>query len=322
MLFHIHIGVHKTATTLFKKFCQANSDYLATQGWFWPSFNVGEDNFDKNDLADAFYSNDETIKQSAADYIKRCAHEASTRDLTKVMLSVEHFCNFHPDRIKLVSRALSDYDVKILLSVRNIERAIPSRLLERIKVPQTFIPSQDLWVNLKRGLDYGAILKNWGAAFGDDSLSVINYEDFNGEPIPHYLKAFGINADTAPNFQSGANISLPTFVLTTFFTLGLLQTAEDYQRLSNAVRQVKISPPTHNGLLEWKFAQQLARNTPLDFNHDLLAPHIEVLRESAEIDLSPETAQARATYLEAVFAEFQSKPKRFAARKTWFKFKL
>lgn len=174
---YIHIGLHKTGSTYIQKVLAENRALLRSFDVDYPDLGA-EFLFGHHNVAWSLIPNhalqnteDFTLDQML-DYI-----DESTAK--RFIISSEDFDFLQPDQVSKLKRLLFDYDVKIVMYVRNPMNALYSHWQESVKhgdVRPLRDYAEQLLAN-PQPLDYCRIADIWATVFGSQAMSFIIYEN-------------------------------------------------------------------------------------------------------------------------------------------------
>ncbi len=180
---YIHIGLHKTGSTYIQKVCADNRAHLRSLGLAYPELGA-EFLFGHHNVAwslmpgHALRNTDSFSLPQLLDWMDQC-------ETQRFLISSEDFDFLQPDQISKLHYLLADYDVKVVMYVRNPMTALYSYWQESVKhgdarpfkayCEQILIDSQPV--------DYCKIASRWVKTFGRDALSIVIYDNLVASQI-------------------------------------------------------------------------------------------------------------------------------------------
>ena len=174
---YIHIGLHKTGSTYIQKVCADNRAYLQSCGLEYPELGA-EFLFGHHNVAwslmpgHALKNTDSFSLTQLLNWIDQCATQ-------RFLISSEDFDFLQSAQVDKLHHLLANYDVKIVMYVRNPITALYSYWQESVKhgdarpfeayCKQILIDPQPV--------DYCKIAGRWTESFGKDALSIVIYDN-------------------------------------------------------------------------------------------------------------------------------------------------
>lgn len=197
-----HIGLEKTGTTAFQRFCAAHRGALARRGVLYPRFRARRRTnhaaFAASYLADAVA--DPSIVAFAptrerAVRALRCEMDRSSAAAT--LLSAEHLSSrFDDARAAALASDFADRDARVVVAVRDLHARFLSaygtavvsggRLSLDAYADEVLDPANPY-------LDIAATLGPWRRAFGAGRVAVVDYDAAGGDVVPALLRACGVD---------------------------------------------------------------------------------------------------------------------------------
>ena len=201
---YIHIGTHKTGSTLLQRFLASNESHLLKQRVLYPRF-CRKDN-DHNPLLVEFcpklgqmlvkHYDDEQIKSLKNHFDS----EVENSGAEKIIISSEDFSRpLEPYHWKLVKTLSSGYETFIIIYLRRQSEFVISNYNWGIKtelhLKETLANALNNGVYLKDYLgNYETALLKWSEIVGDDNIIVNPYEgNVRQNIIPSFLQSVGID---------------------------------------------------------------------------------------------------------------------------------
>ncbi len=174
---YIHIGLHKTGSTYIQKVCADNRAYLQSCGLEYPELGA-EFLFGHHNIAwslmpgHALKNTDSFSFSQLLDQIDQCAAK-------RFLISSEDFDFLQPEQIDKLRHLLAEYDVKVVMYVRNPMTALYSYWQESVKHGDTrsFKAYCEQILIDPQPVDYCKIASKWTKTFGDEALSIIVYDN-------------------------------------------------------------------------------------------------------------------------------------------------
>lgn len=218
---HLHIGAPKTGTTYLQDRLMVNAAHLAEHGVLIPSKNrfVDIDRFHFRaalDLLDQDWGGAPGHAEGAWDTMVRRIRRAPGTG--PVIVSHEVLAPAAPDKIARAMNDLSDFEVHIVYSARDLGRQLPAAWQESVKQGRKatfdrFLDRTEEGVTwFARALDLPKVLANWGAKLPPERVHVVTVPHERGpagnELWLRFCRAFGIEPAWAPLDSERANPSL------------------------------------------------------------------------------------------------------------------
>ena len=189
----LHIGMHKTGTSAIQAFLNRSSKELKSKGFLYPnsyrdnnissSMHVGHHRLAWATINRYASKYDETISDEPWKLLNR---EIKEKQSEKVVISSEFFWPADQIEIDKISEHLSDYDVKILLYLRNSLGLAVSLYKQDVKTGicssnfREYTKSK-LWVH-----DYDAIIRKWNNSFEKKNIQLKIYDKVKSNLIEDF----------------------------------------------------------------------------------------------------------------------------------------
>ncbi|HEY8066211.1 MAG TPA: hypothetical protein VIF40_16020 [Methylosinus sp.] len=185
-----HIGLEKTGTTSFQRFCFDNRSILAARGILYPTQSlaferrnanhaplvacyIGEGGWVDYDLSRHWRRREDVVASLKSEFRRA---EAPT-----LLLSAEHFSSrFFPRHIERLAEDFGEFDCRIAIVLRAHEARIHSAYSSTIRsgrdvtleqfVDELLLP--DNWY-----CRYAETIRRWRAVFGDDAVSALPFRE-------------------------------------------------------------------------------------------------------------------------------------------------
>ncbi|MDA0978149.1 MAG: hypothetical protein O3B72_06310 [Proteobacteria bacterium] len=234
----LHIGLHKTGSTLIQNFCAANRQLLRERGLVYPqaasrlnghhnlawSFNIGNPNYSPE-----LGSSEEIVREALAE----------TKPGQDLLLSSEDFEFVPPPRLKLVLDSASVTDVIIIVYLRRQDAYLESEYAQHVRMDETRFSGsvQDFYMkyDFMQRYDYNRLLRPWEQAFGRESLIVRPFERgqfHGGDLLKDFCAQLGMNWSDAFAVPAAgeANVSLSPDVLAVVRELNKLDMEAEHRQ--------------------------------------------------------------------------------------------
>ncbi len=259
----LHIGLHKTGSTLIQNFCTANRDRLQHQGFIYPetptrwgghhlfawSFNIGNPHYEPADG---------TSDELAAAMFTEMAGASN------LLISTEDFEFVNPHEIK---RILGDHTYRVICYLRRQDTYLESEYAQHIRMDETrFTGSiQDFYMryDFMQRYDYQRLLVPWDQAFGPEALHIRPFERIQfhaGDLLQDFCYHAGINWEGDFDIPSAAqaNVSMSAPVLNAMREINKLDLSVEDR---NAVIDIlgNYSQQGGGALLEMQVAEDFRR---------------------------------------------------------------
>jgi len=170
----VHIGLDKTGTTSLQGALSAAAPQLGRHGAIYPK--AGRVHNHHMLLSQALGFSFQPLEDSESTNLRQqLLKEISGKALTPIFSS-EHFCyNATPRNIEALGSLLSDYDVRIVIVVRNQIDWFISLFSEAIKWGHT-ADVGTYFDQIRWRLDYPKFIDRWADVFGRDRVSIHDYD--------------------------------------------------------------------------------------------------------------------------------------------------
>lgn len=201
-LVHLHIGTHKTGTTVLQQTLAENPQTLAQQGYLYPR--AGWHQYAQHFLAfekKGSVNTGMTFEGETAWSDLR--QEIDQFDGNNIIISSEEFSTLTaPDKIIELKEELKNYDIRVYIYLRRQDAIFESIynqqtkdwLSPRIESIEECIACPEIIYPL---FDYYAFLTRWASIFGKEHLAVRNYSELrqkNISTVDDFLVLAGIDA--------------------------------------------------------------------------------------------------------------------------------
>ena len=155
-----------------------------------------------HNVAWSFMPHKETVQ--AGDFtIERFLSYIKTCESSTILISSEEFDFLKPRHIAKLSKLLSDFDVRIVVYLRQPLTALYSYWQEAVKHGHT-TPFNDYCSHVldkRTSLKYGSVLDVWSKRFGPKALSIVVYDNLldDNQDIALYCLNTVLSLDTKPH---------------------------------------------------------------------------------------------------------------------------
>jgi hypothetical protein len=268
----LHIGAPKTGTSYIQSVLGHNRDLLASRGVLWPGQVWSDQVRAVEDLRDASKGLLERPERW-----DRIVSDIDDFDGTTAIVSMEWLCLGDRAMAERAVASLSRHDVRVVLTLRDLARAIPAQWQESTqngfdwtysefldglmaRRPDSTRTGRHFWINQ----DWGRMVETWGPCVPRDALWVVTVPP-PGAATSLLWERFCLAAGIDPNGMELAgwpNESLGA------------ASAELMRRLQAQRRELGATGPRHRAVLKHKLAK------------GVLAQHRQ---EERTLVLSPET---------------------------------
>jgi hypothetical protein len=193
----LHIGIHKTATTTIQRTLYSEHSILAKEGILYPKFNIGEDLIDNHSIP--FYSlfcnnpkeyhinirkgitTDESIKKLHKDYCNQFETQIANFLGETLIISGEDISLLSKIELINLQTYLTEItqpniNIRVILMCRHPVSWLRSVLQSRVKTRGITIKKQTDNLLLQSHM-YRNLIQTISEVFGQDSISVLRYED-------------------------------------------------------------------------------------------------------------------------------------------------
>jgi hypothetical protein len=200
---YIHIGLHKTGSTYIQKVFADNRSVLRELGIDYPQLGAeflwGHHNLAWSLMPAHPLKNTEDF---SLDQFLAYLNESKAQ---RFVISSEDFEFLQSKQVSRLRDLLANYDVKIVMYVRNPMNALYSRWQESVKHGDTTSIKdycEQLYIHPKP-LDYAQVADIWANVFGQEAMNIIIYENLvvNKTDIALYFlnEILEVSADSEPS---------------------------------------------------------------------------------------------------------------------------
>jgi hypothetical protein len=270
----VHIGVQKTGTTSLQRVLAARRERLRSLGIVYPGT-------DENHLTPVFALAERRIGWKTGGRVParrswdRLVREVSQSRDSAVVVSAESLCEFDVDTARQVVDGLGGDDVHIVVTLRPLEKLMPSTWQQYLKSGATH--RYDRWLRdvcigpsnpqpITRSFwlrnDHGAVVDRWASVTSPDRVTVVVLDPARPQmPFEAFADLLGIDhAELVPSDAPVANRSLTAeeaeFIRQ--FNLGVRHHL-DYRDYSRLIRTAGV-------------ARLVEERVPTDDEHPLTMP--------------------------------------------------
>lgn len=174
---YLHIGLHKTGSTYIQKIFTDNRELLREFGVEYPELGA-EFLFGHHNFAWSFIP-DKCLQDGDRFTVEKLLESLHRTPAETIFISSEDFDFLQLQHIKSLARTLEGFQVQIVLYARHPAEMLYSLWQERIKHGDTIsLPSYyDSILQNPRQIDYRTIANLWSGIFGEQSISIIIYDN-------------------------------------------------------------------------------------------------------------------------------------------------
>ena len=174
---YIHIGLHKTGSTYIQKVLAENRALLRSLDVDYPELGA-EFLFGHHNVAWSLIPNHalQNTEDFTLDQLLNYIDQAVAK---RLIISSEDFDFLQPDQVSKLRHLLFDYDVKIVMYIRNPMNALYSHWQESVKHGD-IRPFEDYFEQIlanPKPLDYCRIADIWATVFGPEAMNFVIYDN-------------------------------------------------------------------------------------------------------------------------------------------------
>jgi hypothetical protein len=212
---YLHIGLHKTGTSMLQKYMFQNADLLKENGYLYPY--VGIVNNAHHLLAwplNETHPRYKSLQEVYDETLTTLKHEISKSDCENIILSSEDFSKIYsPENLKRLSKSLQEFNVKVIVYVRRQDhflQSLYSQVVKQSRYPrdisrfvQEALTKEEIW-NMKPKLDI------WSKYFGQDNIILRVYEkqQLTDGLLADFVQCIGLHIDVSTYASKRVNSSL------------------------------------------------------------------------------------------------------------------
>lgn len=161
---YIHIGLEKTGSTAFQSVCQENVDNLRSCRILYPQSCLSSK---QHGILARAYKRDIRLSWDEISRVKRELMEEIENFDGSVLLSAEEFSWLDRSEISDLRNFLKDYDVKVLIVLRNQVEYINALYAEHVRWSKSPAGFKDFCLLRSGKMDYESLVNDWNNAFPD-----------------------------------------------------------------------------------------------------------------------------------------------------------
>lgn len=237
---YLHIGLHKTGTTYMQKVFTDNREVLRSLGVEYPELGA-EYLWGHHNLAWSFMPNKPLINgenfscDRFFDYLDACEY-------SRILISSEDFDFLRPAQIEKLHQRLANFEVRIIVYVRQPLNALYSYWQESVKHGDTTTFKDYCFQVLDQpmALNYGKLLEHWSAKFGIDALSIVVYDNLLEDNKDVAL--FCLETVLALDLKSN-HLSIPRARINVASDIKTVELIRQINAIYKAKNNTKIIPP-------------------------------------------------------------------------------
>lgn len=207
---YIHIGIGKTGTSAIQKFLFENRSRLFNSGILLPSqgLSVQNNNQGHHGLA--------ILKVDIPDQITQKLYHGLVSNILSenqrsIIISSENFCYCRQEYVKYVRDAFKNFDVRIILFVREQLKLIESTYLWWQKEGDDYKYNiNDFFEATKGAFDYLWLIENWQVFFGKSNIDVKVYDRklYGDDIIEYFFSGFDFDVSEYDRISEKVNLSI------------------------------------------------------------------------------------------------------------------
>jgi hypothetical protein len=214
-----HIGLERTGTTSFQRFCHEHRDELLEHGVLYPTRSLGFSQRSRNhaplvaaylhgtghvdlNLAEVWRTREEILPSLRA--------EIARAQAPAVLVSAEHFSSrLYPREVGLLATDFADCDCRVVIVLRGHEARVCSAYSSTIKAGRTLTVSEfieELMLPGNSYIRYAETIGRWEQAFGRAHVSVLQLAE-GGDSIGDLLRlvAPDLRPENLPRYADNAS---------------------------------------------------------------------------------------------------------------------
>lgn len=292
----LHIGQSKTGTSAIQGFMTLNRQALEAAGILYPSVRVAGSTVDlgsHNALADAIEGLRPYPYLSAAEYSKQFFEQTDTANISRMIISGEHFFNGAPRvssieneavylkkyrrKVDRVAEFFSGHKLKILVYLRPQVEWIESAIGHHIKVQgllerDAYFKTDEEYLNRSLPLlKYATRLGMWSEAFPDAEIVAVPY-------VRSTLK----NGDAISDFLYQADIDPAKYSLGTTHLSVNDSISREYVEVKRRLNIEKRSSANERAVIEC--LTKLSRNSKDRYRYTVSAEIVEKIKNICDLE--------------------------------------
>lgn len=182
-----HIGLEKTGTTSFQRFCTRNARRLITNNVLYPKRSSAFHALNHAPLTASYLrseSPDDFYLRSAitsSEMVKSLKREIETSGVEKVIISSEHLSSrFRAPQIEKLAKDFNEYECHVVIALRDhLSRLFSSYSTHVMSGSDQTLDEYAEMVLIPDNLymRYAETIRLWEASFGNDNVIVFDYND-------------------------------------------------------------------------------------------------------------------------------------------------
>jgi hypothetical protein len=196
-----HIGLEKTGTDSFQRFCAEQHESLRQAGTLYPTRSLAFGGYNHEPLVACYLDyHDFSIRSSGyarADVLRSLMAEIDAAEVPNVLISGEHFSSrFREPEIERLAADFAGFDCRIAVVVREHRGRLYSAYSQAVLSGRDMTLGEycdEVFDPANRYMRYGQTIGAWEAAFGRDTVVVFRHS--SGQDIIPVLCAALIAAD-------------------------------------------------------------------------------------------------------------------------------
>ena len=212
---YLHIGLHKTGTSMLQKYMFQNADLLKESGYLYPYYGIV--NNAHHLLAwplNETHPRYKLLHETYDEVLLTLKHEISKSECESIVISSEDFSKIYsPANLERLSNSLKEFNVKVIVYVRRQDhflQSLYSQVVKQSRYPkdigrfvQDALTKEEIW-NIKPKLDI------WSQFFGQDNIILRVYEKQQLEEglLADFVKCIGLHLDVSTYASKRVNSSL------------------------------------------------------------------------------------------------------------------
>lgn len=179
----LHIGTHKTGTTSIQRYMAHMHDVGRQNGFVYPLTGRPTTNDGASWGHHVLSWSIRNMKgYSGEGYWKQVKEEIDRSNSEVAVISAEGFCRFEDHHVAKIKPFLEDYDVIVVIYLRNPLDYLVSSYKQRVKMGVCHSSFQTFVREFAHECDYTQIVNRWVEAFGQDKVIVKSYDKAKEEP--------------------------------------------------------------------------------------------------------------------------------------------
>ena len=175
---NFHIGLEKTGTTSFQRFCTAQRDVLLRHSLLYPTGNLGFDSYNHKHLVDSYLDERQLAGQASrprGDVLASLRAEMASSRANRILIAGEFSSLFNDGQIESLAADFAGFDCRISVVVRDHRSRLVSAYCNAVVYGQWRTLDQycDLLMRPdNRYLRYADTIAAWERVFGRENVRV------------------------------------------------------------------------------------------------------------------------------------------------------